>query len=149
MSDVQPVKRKPGRPRKQPLPPMAEDELPVVKRKRGRPKKNPAPLTDDPATGTESKLAPPKSHDAEPKAAPVVKRKRGRPPKKPKPEVTSDPDESKSSFVLRFSDSESEGSEEASKSNIAALADRVAAPREQSPLLESTFQESYDEDSDN
>jgi hypothetical protein len=57
------VKRKPGRPRKNPLPVVVtEGEQPVVKRKRGRPRKNPLPI----------EVAP---------EVEVVKRGRGRPRK--------------------------------------------------------------------
>ena len=58
------------------------------------------------------------------------------------------------SLQISFSDSDSEHSEKMESNAILALADRVVAPspsppRElDSPLLNPSFEESYDEDSD-
>lgn len=87
MSDEVIVKRKRGRPRKNPLPEQAQEQVqnqleqtqeqPVEKRKRGRPRKNPLP---------ESTPQTPESVQPEQAQPQPEKRKRGRPRKNPLPE---------------------------------------------------------------
>ena len=150
----QQVHRKPGRPRKRPLKsspevvqkkiksPVMETEQktvsdPLPKRKRGRPKKiQPTASTlQDPGTSSadESSVSANVAGNSEDNSSGVEKL----------------------TLQISFSDSDSEHSEklEVQTSTIMALADRVAPtpspPRQvDSPLLDPSFEESYDEDSD-
>ena len=150
----QQVHKKPGRPRKRPLKsspevvqkkiksPVMETEKktvsePLPKRKRGRPKKiqPSASALQDPglSSADESSMSANVAEKSEDDSSEVEKL----------------------TLQISFSDSDSEHSEklEVQTSTIMALADRVAPtpspPRQvDSPLLDPSFEESYDEDSD-
>ena len=147
----QQVRKKPGRPRKQLLKnspeviqqktksPVAEKETdPLPKRKRGRPRKVPLVVT------TVQEPASVSSADESSVSVNVVDNSEG--------DSTA---VEKLTLQISFSDSDSEHSEkmEVQTSAIMALANRVAStpspPRQlDSPLLDPSFEESYDEDSD-
>lgn len=183
----QPVVKKRGRPpkKKPTTQPSDKPEVPPVKRKPGRPRKNPLPI---PTTSTPPLTVP--EADAATEDVPVrvqtcdspnkpPPRSRGRPRKeKPQPQVVmvsaseeeADPD-IMGKLQVSFSESESDCSDpmEVDRSAIAALTNRVAppvmavssssssmtplvtsSPRGGSPLhLGNKFEESFDEDSDN
>lgn len=195
-----PLKRRPGRPRKNPLPaekeastspkrpqkqaslkqPQKQEEEELeqqVRRKPGRPRKR--PLKSSPEVVHKEIKSPVVETEKKTVSDPLPKRKRGRPKKiQPTASTLQDPglsstDESsmstnvvdksendssgveKLTLQISFSDSDSEhsGKLEVQTSTIMALADRVAPtpspPRQvDSPLLDPSFEESYDEDSD-
>jgi hypothetical protein len=127
-----------------------ETTEPPPKRKRGRPKKVPPPVVPPPPLQEPTSFS---SLVREPSASLL-------PGGPEKPDEEGEDDRSPGDMVnlslqISFSDSDSEHSDEKMESNaIMALADRVVAPspsppRERdSPLLNPSFEESYDEDSD-
>ena len=137
-----------------------EDGTPV-KRKRGRPRKNPGippgippGLPPSPTKSNEMDARSDASVTDSP-AKPPAKRPRGRPPKKMAAEHKSEDPEVMGKLQVSFSESESEGSDplNVQRSAIEAL-DRLAPPTPPtqptgSLFLENKFEESFDEDSDN